>query len=157
MDNLAEKYITTILQIVQEITNNYEYNIDVIKRSEGELIDLEHEIELSAPKNARDGYKLYSELRRIRIQRRIAKEENELMSELYDFFKTNPHIANKLRELQGKSAKTCEMLENRKYRPRQRDDLTITDERSTVYKPFEEQLKDFKKIKVRSKNGKLRK
>ena len=157
MENIAEKYITTILQIMQEVTNNYEYNKDIVRKSEGELQDLEHEIELSKPKNARDGYELYRELRRIRIQRRVAKEENEIMEGLYDYFKSNPSIKNKLQELQGKSAKLCEAIENRKYRPRQRDDLTITEEKSTVYKPFEEQLKNFRKIKVTKKNGKMRK
>ena len=77
MSNIVNNYSTVIIDIFKDVVNNYERNLEIIKQTEGELLDLEHEIELSEPKNARDGYKIYKELRDVRIRRRQAKNENE--------------------------------------------------------------------------------
>ena len=85
MSNIVNNYSTVIIDIFKDVVNNYERNIEIIKQTEGELLDLEHEIELSEPKNARDGYKIYKELRDVRIRRRQAKNENELLKEMYEY------------------------------------------------------------------------
>lgn len=48
--NIINNYSTTIVSIFQDVINNYERNLEIIKQAEEELMDLEHEIELSAPK-----------------------------------------------------------------------------------------------------------
>ena len=88
MANIVNNYSSTIVTIFQDVIRTYENNIETIKQAEGELTDLEHEIELSNPKNARDGYKIYKELREIRIKRRTAKDENQLLQDMYDYFKS---------------------------------------------------------------------
>ena len=154
MENIINNYSSTIISIFQNVIKTYENNIEVIKQTEGELTDIEHEIELSNPKNARDGYKLYKELREIRIRRRVAKDENT-----YEYFKSQQGQAfkNKIQQLQSNAAKLCETQEHRTYTPRQRDDLTCTNQTSTAHRPFEEMLKEFKETKVSSQKGKLRK
>lgn len=157
--NIIERYSTTVVSIFQEVINNYERNLDIIKQTEDELNDLNHEIELSAPKDMYKGYLIYKEVRDLRIKRRKAKEENELLKDMYDYLKGQnaQNFKNKIQQIQGSSVKIREAQERRTYVPRQRDDLTITNQTSTAHKPFQEMLDDFNKIKISNQNGKLRK
>lgn len=157
--NIINNYSTTIVSIFQDVINNYERNLEIIKQAEEELMDLEHEIELSAPKDMYKGYLVYKEVRDVRIKRRKAKEENELLKDMYDYLKSQQgqSFKNKIQSIQGASVKLRDAQEHRTYIPRQRSDLTITNHTSVAHKPFEEMLSDFNKIKVSTQNGKSRK
>jgi CHAD domain-containing protein len=157
--NIINNYSTTIVSIFQDVINNYERNLEIIKQAEEELMDLEHEIELSAPKDMYKGYLVYKEVRDVRIKRRKAKEENELLKDMYDYLKSQQgqSFKNKIQSIQGASVKLRDAQEHRTYIPRQRSDLTITNHTSVAHKPFEEMLSDFNKIKVSTQNGKFRK
>ena len=159
MANIVNTYSATIITIFQDVVKTYERNIEIIKQAEGELSDLEHEIELSNPKNARDGYKLYKELREVRIRRRTAKDENQMLEDMYDYFKGQQGQAfkNKLQQIQGAAAKIENAQACRTYIPRQRSDLSITDKTCDTVKPFEDMMREFKETKVSMKHGKLRK
>lgn len=148
-----------MVQIVQDVIKNYERNEDRIRCIEEELNDLNHEIELTPSKNMYSGYLLYKSIRELRIERRRCKEENELMKDMYEYFKGQQGQAfkNKIQSIQSNAAKLREVQEHRTYTPRQRGDLTCTEKTSVAHKPFEEMLKEFKETKVSMKNGKLRK
>lgn len=157
--NIVNNYSTTIVTIFQDVIKNYEKNLDIIKQTEEELLDLMHEIELSEPKNAYHGYLLYKEIRDLRIKRRTAKEEVELLKDMYDFLKSpnGQSFKSKIQSIQGSSVKLRTTQESRTYTPRQRNDLTITDKHSIASKPFEDMLAEFNQTKISMKNGKLRK
>lgn len=159
MLNIVTTHASTIVTIFQDVIKTYENNVEIIKETEGELTDLEHEIELSNPKNVRDGYKIYKELREVRIRRRTAKDENQLLQDTYEYFKSQQGQAfkNKMQQLQGGAAKLREAQEHRVYTPRQRNDLTCTNKTSTAHKPFEDMLKEFNETKITTKKGKMRK
>lgn len=150
MENIANNFSSTIIQVFQNVTKNYEQNLEIIKQTEGELQDLMHEIELSAPKNAAAGYNLYKEIRELRIKRRAAKESNELLKDMYDFLMSQQGQAfkSRIQSIQGNSVRLKEIQNNRVYTPRQRNDLTITNQHSMVNKPFEEMLSQFNKNKA---------
>ena len=152
-------YCSTIITIYQNVIQNYERDIDDIKRIEGELNDIMHEIELTNSKDMYHGYLLYKQIRELRIERRRCKEEVELLKDTYDYFNSQQGqtFKNKIQQLQGGAAKLREVQEHRTYTPRQRNDLTCTEQTSTAHKPFEEMLKEFNKTKVSSQKGKLRK
>lgn len=157
--NIVNNYASTISTIYAEVIKNYENNLNSIKQIEGELQDLMHEIELSEPKNAAQGYKLYREIRELRIKRRTAKEEVELLRDLHEYL-TSPQgqaFKSKIQSIQGNSVKLRAIQESRTYTPRRREDLTIVDKHSAKSKSFEDMLKDFKKTKVTMQGGKLRK
>ena len=158
-NNIVNNYSSQIVTIFKEVTSNYERNLEVIKQTEAELNDLYHEAELSSPKDMYRGYLLYKAIRETRIRRRTAKEENELLKDMYDYFQSQHGQAfkSKIQSIQGNSVKLRATQEARTYTPRQRDDLTITDRHSDANKPFEKMLDDFKKTKVRVQGGKLRK
>lgn len=159
MANIVNNYSSQIVTIFQEVAKNYEKNIDVIKQTEAELNDLYHEAELSEPKDMYKGYLVYKSIRETRIRRRTAKEENELLKDIYDYFQSPQGQAfkSKIQSIQGNSARLRATQEQRTYQPRQRNDLTITNKHSDANRPFEEMLDDFNKNKAYMKGGKLRK
>ena len=140
--NIVERYCTSIITTFKDVIFTYENNIDIIKRCEDEQMDLEHEIELASPKNAREGYKLYKELREVRLRRRKAKDENQLLHELYNYLKKNLDFNNKMKQIQGNTAKIYEQQHTKTYKPRVRQDLTCTDQTCMAYNPFEELLEN---------------
>lgn len=158
-NNIVNNFSSTIIQIFQDVVKNYEKNLEVIKQAEEELNDLNHEAELSSPKDMYKGYLLYKDIRETRIRRRTAKEENELLKDMYEYFQSPQGQAfkSKIQSIQGNAVKLRTTQEQRTYQPRQRSDLTITDKHSTANKPFEDILADFKRTKVKMQGGKLRK
>ena len=158
-NNIVNNYCSTMSQIIADTIKNYERNVAEIKRIEEELNDLNHEIELSSPKDLYKGYLMYKAIRELRIERRRCKEENELLADMYDYFNGQQGQAfkSKIQQIQGNSMKIKDAQERRTYRPKQRDDLTCTDVRSEAHKPFEQMLKEFNESKAYIQNGKLRK
>jgi hypothetical protein len=157
--NIVNQYSTTIVTIFQDVKKNYERNLEVIKQTEDELNDLYHEAELSEPKDMYKGYLVYKAIREARIRRRTAKEENEILKDMYDYLNSQAGqtFKSKMQSIQGSAAKIRSAQEARTYQPRQRDDLTITDKHSEANKPFEDMLRDFNKNKAYMQGGKLRK
>ena len=158
-NNIVNNYASMIVTIFKDVAEKYEDNLEVIKQAEDELNDLSHEIELSSPKDMYKGYLVYKEIREVRIRRRTAKEENELLKDMYEYFisQTGQAFKSKIQSIQGNSVKIRNSQEHRTYQPRQRDDLTITDKHVDAHKPFEEMLADFNKNKAYMKRGKMRK
>lgn len=159
MANIVNNYCSTVVTIFQDVKKNYENNLEIIKQAEEELNDLYHEAELSEPKDMYKGYLIYKAIRDTRIRRRTAKEENELLKDMYEYLNSQSGQAfkTKMQSIQGSSAKLRATQESRTYQPRQRNDLTITDKHSNANKPFEQMLAEFNKTKVSMQGGKLRK
>lgn len=158
-NNIVNNYSTTIVTIYQDVKKNYERNLEIIKQTEDELNDLYHECELADPKDMYNGWKMYRAIRDTRIRRRTAKEENELLQDMYDYLMSpaGQSFKSKIQSVQGASVKLRATQESRTYQPRQRNDLTITDKHSNANKPFEQMLKEFNQTKVTMQGGKLRK
>lgn len=157
-NNIVNNFASTIVTIFKDVVENYERNLEIIKQAEEELNDLSHEIELSNPKDMYKGYLVYKEIREIRIRRRTAKEENELLKDMYDYFmsQNGQTFKSKIQSIQGNSVKIRKTQEQRTYQPRQRSDLTIADKHVAANKPFEEMLADFNKNKAYMSGGKMR-
>ena len=157
--NIVENYSTTIVSVYNSVIKAYERDVERIEEIQGELQDIEHEIELSPNKNMYEGYLLYKQIKDLRMERRRCKEEVEILKDIYEFFtsQVGKEFKNKIQRIQGDAAKLREVQERRTYTPRQRNDLTCTGKTSTAHKPFEELLKDFNQTKVTMQNGKLRK
>lgn len=158
-NNIVNNYSSSIITMFKEVAKNYEMNLDIIKQAEEELNDLYHECELAEPKDMYRGYLLYREIRETRIRRRTAKEENELLKDMYEYFQSQQGQAfkSKIQSIQGNSVRKRTEQEARTYTPRQRNDLTCTDKHSTANKPFEALLNEFNKNKAYMQGGKLRK
>lgn len=158
-NNIVNNYCSTVVTIFQDVKKNYENNIEIIKQAEEELNDLYHECELADPKDMYKGYLVYKAIREVRIRRRNAKQENEVLKDMYEYLNSQAGqtFKTKMQSIQGSAVKIQTAQESRTYQPRQRNDLTITDKHSTATKPFEQMLKEFNQTKVSVQNGKLRK
>ena len=158
-NNIVNQYSSTMISIYQSVINTYENNLDIIRQAEDELNDLNHECELSSPKDMYKGYLMYKQIREVRQRRRLAKNENELLKDMYELFKNQQgqNFKSTIQKIQGNAAKLSEVQNSRTYKPRQRNDLTITDQTCEAHKPFEELLKEFNQTKITRQNGKLRK
>jgi DNA-binding transcriptional MerR regulator len=158
-NNIVNNYCSTLIQIATDVVKKYESNVEIIKKTEDELNDVYHEIELGKPQDLNGGYKLYKQVKDLRMQRRQAKDENDLLKDMYEYIKSQPgqSFKSKIQSIQGSSAKVYEAQSRRTYNPRQRSDLTITNKTCEVNRPFEDLMKEFKQTKVTMQGGKLRK
>lgn len=127
VENLAERNIDAILNILTDVQQRYRLNEDIYKEANDEIQDILHDIELSKPKNARDGYACYKALREARIRRRQAKEENEILKGLYDFTQTQNTLASKLAQIKGDSRKIVVKQQNQVYSARVPNNPVIPD------------------------------
>ena len=158
-NNIVNNYCSTFIQIANDVVKKYESNVEVIKQTEEELTDVYHEIELGKPQDMYGGYKLYKQVKELRMRRRQAKDENDLLKDMYEYIKSQSgqSFKSKIQSIQGNSVKVYEAQSRRTYTPRQRNDLTITDKTCEVNRPFEDLMREFKKDKVTMQGGKLRK
>ena len=158
-NNIVNNYCSTLIQIATDVVKKYESNVEIIKKTEDELNNVYHEIELGKPQDLYGGYKLYKQVKDLRMQRRQAKDENDLLKDMYDYIKSQPgqSFKSKIQSIQGSSAKVYEAQNRRTYNPRQRSDLTITNKTCEVNRPFEDLMREFKQTKVTMQGGKLRK
>ena len=158
-NNIVNNYCSTLIQIVTDVVKRYEDNEATIKQTEEELNDVYHEIELGKDQDLYGGYKLYRQVKDLRIKRRQAKDENALLKDMYDYIKSQQgqSFKSKIQSIQGSSVKVYEAQSRRTYNPRQRSDLTITNKTCEVNRPFEDLMREFKKEKVTMQGGKLRK
>lgn len=118
-DNLAEDNVNILLDVFTTVQQRFRMNEDIVTEANGEITDILHDIELSNPKNAREGYSCYKALREARIRRRQAKEENEVLRGLYDFLQTQDKLfRSKLTQIKGDARKIVALQQNRVYGPR---------------------------------------
>ena len=155
--NAVDEYTSTIMRIYDSVASAYRTNEAVLEETNGEINDLLHEIELGKPKNAREGYAVYKELREARRRRRKAKDENELLNELHTYLQSQAAFKNRITQIQGNARKLYAKQQGRVYTPRRRDDMTISGHVEQEVRPFEDMMQDFAKIKISSQGGKLRK
>ena len=158
-NNIVNNYCSTFIQISNDVVKRYESNEDIIRQTEEELNDVYHEIELGKNQDLHGGWKLYRQIKDLRNKRRQAKDENQLLKDMYEYIKSQQGqtFKSKIQSIQGNSAKVYDAQSRRTYTPRQRNDLTITDKTCEVKKPFEDLMREFKKEKVTMQGGKLRK
>ena len=158
-NNIVNNYCSTFIQIANDVVKRYESNEDIIKQTQEELTDVEHEIELSKDQDMYHGWLLYRQIKDLRNKRRQAKDENALLKDMYEYIKSQQGqtFKSKIQSIQSSSAKVYDAQSKRTYQPRQRNDLTITEKTCEVNRPFEDLMREFKQTKVTMQGGKLRK
>ena len=74
----AEEIAVTIRNAIKDIPSHYDWNMNRIEQIQNETDDLIHMLELTNF-NASEGYKISRRLKEIRMERRILKDENDLL------------------------------------------------------------------------------
>lgn len=120
----AENYVNTLIDILSDIKQSYEFNEKNIIDANNEEKDILHQIELGKF-NVVQGYYWAKEMKRVRNERRVAKDENTTLKFLYDYFIQFDEMVKQLQVFRGAIKREQEKLNTRLYKPRFRKDLTI--------------------------------
>lgn len=151
----------------RELIQRFETNEKTVRKNSGEITDLEHDLYLGNKRSDEEKIKFVDEMEQILLERRHAKDENELIEELVNFFKSQD-FERKLKPIQGNSMKILNAQKARVYTPRVRTDLTISKKEydeamqkvaDVIKQPsFEQMIQKFHKdSKISYKSGKARK
>lgn len=109
-----EEEIKNFCISIRNMLSRYQYNKDRYVELEQEMQDILHYIEMGTNKNANVGYKLYKKLADIRRERRICKNEAELLQPIYDAFGGGQTL-NNLSQIQGACHTAKQAISNRAY------------------------------------------
>jgi len=105
-------------QFLREVVSRYESNERIRVECDQKSSDLLHYIELHDDMNASDGYKTYKKLAEVRRERRVCKNENELLAPLYSYIQQNPKAINELTAVLGRCRAAKEAIDRRIYSAR---------------------------------------
>lgn len=106
--------LASFLAFCRDVVERVDGNARVIDESNDETQDIMHYIELSEDLGVVAGYKAHVKLRSIRRARRDAKNENELLSPLYDFL-TGTEFMQSLQRVLGATRARQEVIQKRVY------------------------------------------
>ena len=116
------KQIENINTFIRDSWKQYEYYSELLKTKDGEITDLEHEMELATYDNARN--KLGS-LRKTLKERRDAKDMVEILKSITECLNKYSGFCNDLGKVLGDVRRVEKYHRNRRYCARVRTDLTI--------------------------------
>ena len=114
----AVDILTMFNRFLIDVVSRYEGNIEVITDCDRKSSDLLHLIELREDMNAAEGYKTYRKLANVRRERRVSKNENELLAATYYFIQQNPRFVSELSSVLGKTRAAKESIEKKIYSAR---------------------------------------
>ena len=109
-----EATIKNFVANIRNMLSRYEGNTVRLLAIEEELQDIYHYMEISSNKKVSDGYKIYRDLRNLRRERRICKNENDLLQPIYDYFHAT-EVLNKLSWVQGECSRAKTVIDGRLY------------------------------------------
>lgn len=99
---------------IKKMITKYEVNKARLAEIEPEINDLEHYIEIAPNQRVPSGYKLYRKLAELRRERRICKNENDLLWPIYEHFHAT-EVLPKLANVQGECSKVRGAIDARVY------------------------------------------
>ena len=109
-----EETIRDFCAAIRSMISRYLYNKERYNYFEQEMQDILHYIEMGSDKNANIGFKLYKHLAEVRRERRVCKNEMDLLQPIYDAFNNNQKL-NVLTQIQGACKTTKQSIDNRAY------------------------------------------
>ena len=109
-EDIVKNYVNSVKLMLER----YQYDKSQYILYEQKMQDLLHYIEMTADKNANFGFKLYKQLAEIRRQRRIYKNEMDLLQPVYDEYSDNAKFSM-LTKLLGDCRFAKQSIDNRVY------------------------------------------
>ena len=111
----AAEVLASFNRFLVDVVTRYESNQQMITDCDRKSSDLLHLIELKDNMNASEGYKTYRKLASVRRERRICKNENELLSAIYAYIQQNPRLVNDLASILGKTRSAKASIDQKIY------------------------------------------
>lgn len=107
--------LKAFLSFLRQVKPRYEDNFHLVGEADYKTQDILHEIEMSRDKDIRNGYDAYKLLREVRRDRRVCKNENELLRPVITFLEKNPTLIDDLERLQSHCQQLKETIDDRYY------------------------------------------
>lgn len=111
----TESALKSFLDFSREVTPRYNAAIDRGAELDKETQDVLHLMELGEDMNASKGYKAYKILATIRRERRVCKNEAELLEPIVRFITDNQQTIKQLEQVLGKTRTVKQTIANRSY------------------------------------------
>ena len=105
-------------QFLREVVSRYESNERIRVECDQKSSGLLHYIELHDDMNASDGYQAHKKMAEVRRERRVCKNENELLAPLYSYIQQNPKAINELTAVLGRCRAAKEAIDRQIYSAR---------------------------------------
>lgn len=112
---LPSEAIKSFLGFLRTVKPRYDENFRLVGEADLKSQDLLHKIEMSDDMDGPHGYDMYKRVREIRRERRVCKNENELLRPVINFLEQNPSIISDLERLQGACQRLKETINDRHY------------------------------------------
>lgn len=107
--------IKSFLGFLRNVKPRYDENFRLVGEADLKSQDLLHKIEMSEDMDGPHGYDMYKRVREIRRERRVCKNENELLRPIVNFLEHNPSVIDDLERLQGACQRLKETINDRHY------------------------------------------
>lgn len=108
-----EETIKGFTAAVREMLSRYEGNKERLEKLESQLQDLLHFVEMGKNKNAKDGFILYQKICEVRRERRVCKNEIDLLQPVYDAF--SGRLMDILSRVQGECRTVKQYIDGKGY------------------------------------------
>lgn len=109
-----EETLRNFCAAVRVMLSRYEGHKERLEKLESQMQDLLHFIEMGKNKNAKDGFILYQKLCDVRRERRICKNEIDLLQPIYNAFH-DTSLLDHLGNIQGECHTIKQLIDRKGY------------------------------------------
>ena len=112
-----EEHIREFVDYIRRCIRQYDWDEEQLYICDQQTQDLLHYMEMTDKKKQRDGYNLYSELMKVRRERRRCKNEMEILAPVCQLFR-NTKLLDQMTKIQGECGIVKESINHRLYSAR---------------------------------------
>ena len=110
-----EEELRKMVSFFRSVKERYESNRQLVEQYQQETQDLWHYAEMHADLSAKDGFAFYKRTRESCRNRRVCKNEMELLQPLVTYLSNHPELLNDLPQVQGECGKAKQKISLRSY------------------------------------------
>lgn len=110
-----EQNLKAFIAFLKSVQARYNDNFRIVGECDLEGQDLLHKIELGDDMDVLHGYRIHKAIRNVRRQRRVCKNENDLLRPLYAYLEKHDDLIPQLERLQGEIGLLKSAIDDRKY------------------------------------------
>lgn len=107
--------LKAFIAFLKSVQARYDENFRLVGECDLKGQDLLHKIELGDDMDVLNGYRIHKTIRNVRRQRRICKNENDLLRPLYAYLEKHDDLIPQLERLQGEIGLLKSAIDDRKY------------------------------------------
>lgn len=110
-----EEALKAFLSFLRSVQPRYNFNYETVGKCDLTMQDILHKIEMADNMDAKHGYQVYKMARDTRRERRVCKNENDLLRPICVFLEQHPDFITSLERLQGEVSCMKKNIDERTY------------------------------------------